>query len=197
MLRLAVPLVVVGGVILYSIFTWLNPLRLLTHLPAQVGHLVVSGTKITMEHPRLAGFTRDARAYEMTAHAAAQDIMNPDKMELEGVRAKFETAERAVVNVTAASGFYDSKADLLRLTKDVLITSTSGYEVMMSEALIDIRTSHVVSDLPVTVKMMSGTIHANRLEVSDSGATISFSGGVVMNLTGTPAANAETAQDEQ
>ena len=40
-------------------------------LPVNVGNLVVSGTKITMEQPHLSGFTQDARAYELSADAAA------------------------------------------------------------------------------------------------------------------------------
>ena len=49
-----------------------------SELPVDLGKLVVSGTKITMEQPRLSGFTNDARAYEFTADAAAQDITKPD-----------------------------------------------------------------------------------------------------------------------
>ena len=50
---------------------------MLTKLPIDVGNMVVSGTKITMEQPRLSGFTRDGRAYEVTAVAAAQDVTKP------------------------------------------------------------------------------------------------------------------------
>ena len=63
--------------------TYFNPLRVLGKLPIDVGNLVVSGTKITMEQPRLSGFTNDARAYEMTADAAAQDLTKPDIVELQ------------------------------------------------------------------------------------------------------------------
>jgi lipopolysaccharide export system protein LptC len=57
----------------------------------------------------------------------------------------------------------------------------------------------------VEVKMLQGTLNANRLEVTDTGALIRFDGGVNMMLTpealnrglsqaGTPVAGAETKQ---
>ena len=74
--------------------SWLKPLRALTKLPNELGSLAVSGTKITMEQPRMAGFTRDNRQYEFTARAAAQDITKPDMVELQGIRANFEMQDK-------------------------------------------------------------------------------------------------------
>src|SRR5262245_32344253 len=80
-LRLAVPLtavlVLVGG----AAFTFLlKPLRVLSGVPVDIGSMVVSGTKINMNQPRLAGITRDNRRYDMVAQAAAQDLTKPDKI---------------------------------------------------------------------------------------------------------------------
>ena len=62
-LRIALPLAVVLAFVVVTLMTYLNPLRMLAKLPIDIGDLVVSGTKITMEQPRLSGFTRDGRAY--------------------------------------------------------------------------------------------------------------------------------------
>lgn len=187
-LRVAVPAGVVGGGVLLVLVSWLNPLGRLGQLPAaRVGSLVVSGTKITMEAPRLAGFTRDKRAYEMTARSAATDIAAPDdKMELQGVHAKFETQDHAMVDVRAASGLYDRKGDKLLLKDDVVITSTSGYEGHLMEALVDLKDSNVTSDKPVVVKMLDGILNANQMEVVNGGEMIRFSGGVKLILTKPP-----------
>ena len=92
-LRVAVPACgAARSVIDLVLVTCFNPLRMLTNLPINVGDLVVSGTKITMEQPRLSGFTRDARAYELTADTAAQDITKPDIVELHNIRAKIANA---------------------------------------------------------------------------------------------------------
>jgi len=71
-LRIAIPVGVLISVVGISLATYLNPLRMLASLPIDISDMVVSGTKITMEQPRLSGFTKDQRAYEFIADAAAQ-----------------------------------------------------------------------------------------------------------------------------
>ena len=109
-LRIAVPLSVSFVFVVVALVTYLNPLRLLTKLPINVDNLVVSGTKVTMEQPHLSGFTSDARAYELTADTAAQDMTKPDMIELRNIRAKVEMQDKSKMELTAISGLYDSKA---------------------------------------------------------------------------------------
>jgi lipopolysaccharide export system protein LptC len=180
-LRVAVPAIILVGVAALSVATWLNPLRLLPKLPTGAS-LGISGTKITMELPRLEGYTRDKRPYVLTAKSAAQDLLQPDRMELTEIRAKMETQEKAVVEMSAASGLYHSKADQLVLRERIVINSSSGYEGHLTEAVVDMRTGHIVSDKPVEVKLLNGLLTANRLEVD--GELIRFDGGVTLNMDG-------------
>ncbi len=195
-LRLALPIGVVAAFLLFVVVSWFNPLRLLTKLPVKVGNLVVSGTKITMESPKLAGYTRDARSYEMTARAAAQDITRPDKLELNGVHAKVEMQDHTMVDITAATGLYDSKNEMLTLKKDIVIKSTSGYEGYLSEAEVDIRNGHILSEKPVTVNMLNGDLKANRMEVLDAGDVVKFGGGVAMTVTASAPDDVEASADK-
>ena len=110
LLRILVPVgtaVVLAGVTLMS---WLDPMRILARLPTAQGQLVISGTKITMEAPKLAGFTKDGRGYELNARAAAQDITKPDIVELHDIRAKIEAQDRTPINLTAVDGLFDRKS---------------------------------------------------------------------------------------
>ena len=61
---------------------------LLPKLPVDMGNLVVSGTKITMESPHLSGFSPDQRPYEVWAKTATQDLTDPDHVDLKTLRAK-------------------------------------------------------------------------------------------------------------
>src|SRR5262245_63034188 len=91
LLRRVVPAVALAGLGGVMLLTWFNPLRALPQLPAvSAGSLVVSGTKITMEAPKLTSFTRDNRAYTLTATAAAPDISNPTLPDLRGIRAPID-----------------------------------------------------------------------------------------------------------
>ena len=114
-LRIAVPASVAVGVIIIALITYFNPLRMLARLPINIDNLVVSGTKVTMEQPRLSGFTRDARAYELTADTAAQDMTKPDIVELRNIRAKVEMQDKSSMEMTAVTGIYDAKGETLKL----------------------------------------------------------------------------------
>ena len=181
-LRIAIPLAVVLGFTGIFLITYFNPLRMLAKLPIDVGNLVVSGTKITMEHPRLSGFTGDARAYELSADAAKQDLTKPDLIELRNIRAKVQMQDKSTVELSATAGIYDSKGETLKLDQNIVLSSSTGYRGRLSEAMIDIRKGNVVSERPVEVELLQGTLNANRLEISDSGDLVRFGGGVNMTL---------------
>ena len=182
-LRLAIPLGILAAVAFGLLAARFNPLRMLTALPVDFSSLVVSGTKITMQAPRIAGFTSDSRPYELTARAAAQDVANPDTIELQGLHGKTEMTDKSQFELTADAGVYDSKSDMLTLRQNIVVKSSSGFEVYLSEAVVDVHSSNMVSEKPVQVRMQSGTINANRMEVVDSGDSIRFGGGVTMVTT--------------
>jgi len=186
-LRIAIPASVSLVLIIIVLVTYLNPLRMLARLPINIDNLVVSGTKVTMEQPHLSGFTSDARAYELTADTAAQDMTKPDIVELRNIRAKVEMQDKSMMELTAITGLYDSKGETLRLDRDIRL-NTSSYRARLSEAMIDIRKGNVVSEHPVEVKMLQGTLNANRLDIVDSGEVVRFHDGVVMDMKLSPPA---------
>lgn len=195
-LRIALPLAVVFITVGMSLLTWFNPLRMLATLPVNVNDLVVSGSKITMEQPRVNGFTKDQRAYEFTAEAAAQDMTKPDIVELRNINAKIEMEDKSTINMKAATGIYDTKRETLKLEGNILLTSTNGNTGKLTEAVVDVRKGNVVSDRPVELEMLQGILNANQLEVVDSGTLVRFHGGVsmVLMLNGTAVSKAKTGQ---
>jgi lipopolysaccharide export system protein LptC len=181
-LRIALPVIVGVAAIAVFLVIYFNPLRMLAKLPINLGDLVISGTKITMEKPHLSGFTRDARGYELSADAAAQDLTKPDIVELRNIRAKVQMQDQSTLQMTAVTGIYNSKVETLELDQNIDLSSSTGYAGHLSEALVDIRKGHVVSNKPVQVKLLQGTLDANRLEIVDSGDLVRFDGGVKMIL---------------
>jgi lipopolysaccharide export system protein LptC len=182
-LRIAVPAAVVlamASIIAVSVF---NPFRiLLPKLPVDMSNLVVSGTKITMESPHMAGYSTDLRPYELWAKAAIQDLTDPDHMELKTLRAKVMMEDKSTVTMDARTGYYDSKQQLLDLRKDIFLQSSTGYEARMSQAYVDINKGTVISDEHVDVKLLNGTLTADKLRIYNSGEVVRFEGNVVMNL---------------
>lgn len=182
-LRIAVPAAVVlamASIVMVSIF---NPFRiLLPNIPVEMGNVIVSGTKITMESPHLAGFSTDQRPYEMWAKAAIQDLTDPDHVELKTLRAKMMMEDRSTVTLDARTGYHDSKQGTLDLRKDVFVQSSTGYEARMSQALVDLNKGTVATDEHVDVKLLNGTLTADKLRIYNSGELVRFEGNVVMNL---------------
>ena len=188
-LRIAVPAAVVlamASIVAVSVF---NPFRiLLPKIPVDMSNLVVSGTKITMESPHMAGFSTDQRPYEVWAKAAIQDLTDPDHVELKTLRAKLMMEDKSTVTMDARTGYFDSKQQMLDLRKDIFLQSSTGYEARMTQAYVDINKGTVTSDEHVDVKLLNGTLTADKLRVFNGGEVVRFEGNVVMNLDNLSAA---------
>jgi lipopolysaccharide export system protein LptC len=182
--RIGLPIGVVVGLTVLVLATYFSPMQIFDKLPSVSGKLAVQGSKITMELPRIAGFTRDSRAYELNAETAVQDILVPDVIELQKLRAKMELQDKDIVLLTANSGTYNTKADKIILRDQVVITSQQGYKANLREAAVEMKKGNVVSDQPVEIILPNGLLKANRLEIFDSGDLIRFDRGVVLDLDG-------------
>ncbi|MGM4925247.1 LPS export ABC transporter periplasmic protein LptC [Tardiphaga sp. 804_B3_N1_9] len=196
LLRIAVPAVVIlsmAAIVGVSIF---NPFRILAKLPLDMGNLVVSGTKITMETPHLAGFSPDGRPYELWAKAATQDLTDPDNVELTTLRAKVMMEDKSTMTMDARTGKFNSKSQMLYLYQDIFLQTTTGYEAKLTQANIDIANGTVTSDEPVDVKLLNGTLLGQRMRITEHGELVRFEGGVSMNLKMDPPSPDASAQPE-
>src|SRR5262249_26019074 len=83
---------------------------------------------------------------------------------------------------------YNTKTEHLTLTQNIVVTSSSGYQAFLNEAVVDVRGSKITSEKPVEVKTATWTINANRMEVADSGDLMRFERGgfvtLIMDNTG-------------
>jgi lipopolysaccharide export system protein LptC len=194
-LRIAVPgavMLAMAGIVAVSIF---NPFRLLLpKLPLDLGNLVVSGTKITMESPHLSGYTPDQRPYELWAKTAIQDITDPDHVDLKKLRAKVLMEDQSTVTLDALNGLFDTKEQLLDLHKDIFLQTSTGYEARLSQAFVDMGKGTVTSNEHVDVKLLNGTLTADGLRITGGGEVVRFEGNVVMNLDKLPPAESPSSE---
>ena len=80
-----------------------------------VGQTTLDGTRITMELPKLSGFRKDGRAYEVRAASGVQDIKTPKIIELRQIEARVAIGPADSVNASAPIGVLDSGRDFLQL----------------------------------------------------------------------------------
>jgi lipopolysaccharide export system protein LptC len=191
-LKWAIPLGAVAGVATVAAVAILEPFAALEGLA--FGPVTLSGTRVTMESPRLTGYRSQSGAYEVTASAAMQDVRKPGLIELQDLKARLAIDRQgATARLEAASGFLDTKKELFELKEGVRVQSDHGREVRLQSASVDFRAGTVVSSEPVTVTFENGTIEAGGVEVSDNGRVLHFKGRVRTTFSGPLAEDALVA----
>jgi lipopolysaccharide export system protein LptC len=194
LLRRAVPAVVILSLALIVGASVFNPFRFLKKLPIDLSKLSVSGTKITMDAPHLAGFLPDRRPYEVWAKAATQDVTDPTKVDMQSIRAQVQMEDKSTLRVDAQSGHFDTKSQVLDLANQILLKTTSGYQAQLTQARIDMASGIISSDQPVAVQLTNGTLNSQNLRITEHGASAVFGGGVTMMLD-PPAAKTEAGAE--
>jgi lipopolysaccharide export system protein LptC len=144
----------------------------------KMGGVSISGTKVIMESPKLSGFKRDQKSYEVTADQAIQDIKVPSVVELNKLVARMEQEKNSFARLTSDWGRLDQTADRLDLKGNVRVKTDTGYEVDMESAVLNMKSGDVTSTQPVHVRSQTGTISADSVEVRDNGKFITFTGRV-------------------
>lgn len=144
-----------------------------------LGPISFSGTQVTMESPRLTGFHKDTRPYEVTATSATQDVRKPNVIKLNEMKGRLVVDDDGTAaRLEAATGIFDTTKEHLDLSKDVRVTTDTGHEARLQSASIDFKAGTVISREPVTVTLTNGSVEAQGLEISDNGKVLTFTGRV-------------------
>jgi lipopolysaccharide export system protein LptC len=192
-LRKAIPPICVGIVVLPIAWGFIAPLAR-SAPDVSVGAVSISGTRIRMDAPKLSGFKKDQRGYEVTARDAVQDVRTPSVVELNAVNGRMEQEANSFARVSANWGRFDQTAERLDLKGDVKVRTDKGQEVDLRSARIDVKTGDIFSQEPVEIRSKSGTINADAMTIKDNGRHAVFEGRVrsVFVPEEEPAAAAET-----
>lgn len=178
-------LIPAGALLAFAIvvgISLINPFRSIGGL--SMGPVSLSGSKITMDTPKLKGFRDGNLPYELSAAAATQDITKPDEVELQTINGRVSLGGDDFALIDAGTGVYDSKKEFMDLKGDVRVRTNAGYDARLSSATIDFKNGLVVSNEPVTVATNEGTISADRLDISENGKHIVFEGRVQAVMDG-------------
>lgn len=181
-LRRVLPSLALVIVAVVGLFAWFDPLRIVREFPLELLKLSISNNKLIMDAPKLSGFTRDGRGYNITAKSAAQDLSKATEIELTGIDANFVLSATGKTGLTAVKGVYDTQKDIVHLTEGVVITSSAGYEGRLDNAYIEVKKGHVISKGSIDILFKDGTLRADRMEVFDNGARAVFEGRVFMTM---------------
>lgn len=160
--------------------------------PFSVDRIGVEGTRVTMEAPRMNGYRKDGRPYDVRAVRGVQDVRKPNLIDLAEVDAKIAMVDNSTAKITSLTGLYDASRETMVLKGDVRIQNVPAYDMRLSTADIDFKSGRLASNEGVTVVMSDGTITADSVEMGDNGHRITFEGRVKSLMQ--PAEHAPKAQ---
>jgi lipopolysaccharide export system protein LptC len=151
--------------------------------------------KLVMKEPKMAGFDKNNRAYDVKASRAIQDLKTPGMIVLESIDALVPMDEKNMADVTADNGVYNSDTEKLVLRDNVLIKGARGMDIKLEEANIDMKTGTMQSSKPVFVTSQDTDLSADSVTVEDNGARIVFKNRVRMTIR-KPISRGEQSIDE-
>ena len=165
-----------AGFVLHS---WLSTP---TAVHVEVEDTAFSEGKLVMAHPRLEGLTSEGRPYQMTAERAVQSVGEEGIIDLETLEARIPADDGNWARVVANAGVYDRAANTLRLSGDIVVTTTDGAVGRLTSAVVDIAASTLKSSEPVELERDGSSVTAASMEMLDGGKRLIFETRVRMNI---------------
>ncbi len=180
-LRRALPiLTVLIGIGFFA--TMLLDSRMALTSQGSVDDLGVAGASITMENPKLTGFSKSSRPYEILATRAEQSLQEPNRVTLSELDAKIETGSSGMTRLTAPRGRFETQKQQLFLDENVTIRSDKGDMADLRNAEVDLEAGNIVTRLPVRIKIGQTQLSADTMQVLKNGDQIIFDGKVRMTM---------------
>ncbi|MDI4665746.1 hypothetical protein K9U40_15655 [Xanthobacter autotrophicus] len=176
------PLSIVVAVVAIGAVSVLSRLKLSIELPFDIGHLTLTGSRLTMELPKLSGFTDDNRGYRVTARTATQDLTHPDVIDLTDIEARLEMSDKGWASVSAKVGSFDTKKQFITLGDGVDLAMNGGYGGRLHDAEVDVKAGTIATEKPVVFTYLDGKLVADRLHVGDRGTRALFEGNVQLDF---------------
>jgi lipopolysaccharide export system protein LptC len=158
----------------------------LRFLPADLSlaRVALKGSRIVIESPKLVGYRKDGRPYEVRALVGTQDLAKPDVFELDQLEVRVENSKDNSIVLSAAKGVYNRKADRADMSGGVDIHEDNNFDMRLESAVMDFKDSVMTSDKPVLLKIDGGEVTAQSVEFSQKERHASFAGGVHSVLYG-------------
>src|SRR5215469_14320909 len=148
--------------------------------------------ELRMVNPRYGGLDRYNRPYVVTAAIGRQVPDRNDVMALERPKAVMTVHGGASVVLTAATGVYQSQAQLLDLFTDVNLVHENGTRFVTQRAHLNLSENSAEGHDPIEGHGPSGDITGQGFRILSKGETILFTGEAHLLLKGTKPSSALT-----
>ncbi len=140
------------------------------------------GEEPTLINARYEGVDRKGRPYLVTADEVVNIPSEEDKVGLNAPQADLTLGEDGWVSLTAASGIYDKKAEILELSRDVNLFHDAGHRFTTSRATIDLVEGNASGSEPVEGQGPFGVLTSEGFRIVNEGRTVFFDGRARMTI---------------
>ena len=148
---------------------------------------------LSMQNPNYDGVTEDGGTYRVAAARARQNFDRTDLIELESITGDLVAKDKTATKLTAVSGVFNHKENVLDLKEKIEIRSDNGFSADLTSAIVRTREGRINSDDPVRVGFPAGSVTAKRLEIRQKLREVTFVEEVVARLVPSPKAPADTS----
>lgn len=178
LMKTAIPLIalVMGGA-----FAAMTLFRTETKVDVSAEGVSLSDGRIVMAAPKLDGVTKDNKPYKMQAERAFQDVKSGE-IELEKITASLPFTGSETASLSAKGGVFNDGKRTLKLSDDIVLTTSDGMIVKLKSADIDINKQDLSTSDPVDIKTPQASITAETMSASDGGKVLVFDRKVRMTI---------------
>lgn len=183
-LRIALPVLAVGVAALY----FMSPRIEMSFgdMSASVDGVVIDKGNLRMLNPKIEGVNDKQGTYMVTAKYADQVIANPDVIHLTDVKAEINSATKGWSRLSAPKGTFNSKTEKLELIGDIRTAQSGGMTARLSQATIDMKAQIIVSNEPVDVDFLNGTVRSDTMIIHTGEKRVIFQKNVRVHIRKRP-----------
>lgn len=146
---------------------------------------------LAMQNPNYDGVMDDGGTYRVAAARARQNFDRTDFIELESITGDLLAKDKTATKLTAVSGVFNHKENVLELKEKIEIRSDNGFSADLTSAVVRTKEGRINSEEPVRVGFPAGGVTAKRLEIRQKEREVTFVDEVVARLV--PPAKPATA----
>lgn len=180
--KIGLPVAGLAAAAVFAGFTVFARPDLPDNIAVDLTQTAVTDGKIVMANPRMSGFTKDDRPYEMEAERAIQDVTKRTEIALENIKATVPFSGDTPARILAETALFNDESQTLDIDKPFTVTSPDGLKALFESAFVDIANGNFETDRPVDITMNGTRIKAQSMRVTDRGKVMVFENKVSLNI---------------
>jgi LPS export ABC transporter protein LptC len=132
--------------------------------------------QVILEGLTYSGVTRDGTKFRLRAETASENTESPEEVLMTDPWARVETKTGKLMTIKASEGDFFRNRNMIKLKGSVVITRSDGYTLMTDEAIVNLDTGKMTSELPVKGFSPNARVNSNGMIIAEDTREITFTG---------------------